>query len=304
MKYWYNSLLVLALTALIFSCEKSNNIYQGASYVGFADTVATCPIYADGNEFEIAVAATTSASYDRTFAVEVVDSVSTAIEGLHYNLSSNSVTIKAGERSAVVKIEGVFESLESTDSIGVRLRLASQESFQWDLYEEYDRVDVTFAKVCDFDVNLFTGYMLVTSTYNYEFYYGTWQRLTTAQVDPDDEEGKTIIIKDCFADGDAFRDNYDIRVSFNTDDPMLPELELEEGQIMANTRELFDMSYGDGWIRTDQNAYNFSFYNVCQGFAYLVHDVYVDEVGAIGTYVCIFEWISDGEADYYLNNGL
>ncbi len=230
--------------------------------------------------------------------------MSTAIEGKHYNLSSNTVVIKAGEQKATVKIAGVHESLQSTDSIGVRLRLAARESFQWELYEDYDRVDVTFAKLCDFDVNEFTGYVLLTSTYLYDFNYGSWNRLVKAKVDESDEEGKTIIIEDWIADGDIFRDNYDLRLSFNTDDMLLPALEIEAEQIVANTRDVFDISYGDGWIRTDQNAYNFSFFNTCQGFAYLVHDVYVEGVGTIGTYTCIFEWISDGEADYYLNNGL
>ncbi len=302
MKYWINSILVLALVAIVFSCEKSNNTYQGPEYVGFADTTALCPVYADGTEFEIEVAATSSTSYDRTFIIEVIDSVSTAIEGMHYTLPSNTVTIKAGERLSTVRIKGVYENLESTDSVGVRLVLSSREVASWDLYPDVHRVDVSFAKVCDFDINAFTGYVIVTSTYFYDFYYGTSQTMITSKIDPDMEN--TVILEDWLAEGDTFRDNYDVRITFTTDDPLLPALEMEDGQIMANTRELFDISYGDGWIRTDMNPSYFSFYNMCQGFAYIVHDVYVEDVGTIGTYSCILEWISDAEADYVLNNGL
>ncbi len=303
MKYWFNLIIATLCVATIGGCQESENTYQGASFIGFADTAALCPIYSDDREFEIEVAATEAKSYDRTFAVEVVDSVSTAIEGKHYNIRSNSVVIPAGKTKGVVKIAGVYSSLESTDSIGVRLRLAARESFQWKLYEDSDRIDVTFAKVCDFDINNFTGYILLTSTYLYEFNYGLSKRLARATVDKTDPERKTIIIKDWLADGDTFRDNYDLRLSFNTDDMLQPALEIEEGQIMANTRAIFNIAHGDGWIRTAKNGHNFSFYNVCQGFAFLVHDAYVKDVGMVGTYTCVFEWISDGEAQYYLNNG-
>ncbi|MFI3285828.1 MAG: DUF4984 domain-containing protein [Rikenellaceae bacterium] len=302
MKYLFNSILVLALIAAMFSCEKSDNTYSGGEYIGFADSTALCPVYEDGREFEIAVAATNVVSYDRVYAVEIIDSVSTAIEGMHYSLPSNTVTIKAGQSSSSVKIKGIYENLESTDSIGVRLQIASRNAAEWELYEASQRVDVSFAKVCPFDINAFDGYIILTSTYIYEFMYGISQKMVKAKVDPDSEN--TIIIEDWLADGDTFRDNYDLRLSFNTDDPLLPALEMEDGQIIANTRQLFDIAYGDGWVRTNINAYNFSFYNMCQGFAYLVHDLYVEGVGTMGTYSCIFEWISDAEADYILNNGL
>ncbi|MFR9524122.1 MAG: DUF4984 domain-containing protein [Rikenellaceae bacterium] len=303
MKNLYSSLLVLAFFALAFSCQESDNFYKGPAYVGFSDTLVTCPIYSDDREVDIVVAATTAEDYDRTFVVEVDDSISTAIEGVHYNLVSNTVVIEAGQTTGAVKIAGVHSSMESTDSIGVRLRLASRESFQWDLYPDSDRIDVVFAKVCDFDVNQFAGYILLTSSFTYEMSYYNWNSLVWADVDPDDEEGKTIIIRDWMSDGDIFRDNYDLRVSFNTDDPLYPELEMEDGQVIANSRKLFDYTYGDGWVRTDLNSNYFSFYNNCQGFAYLVHDVYVNDVGTVGTYYCIFEWISEGEAEYYLTYG-
>ncbi len=301
MKYLFNSILVLAILAAIFSCQKSDNTYQGPEYIGFAESTALCPVYEDNREFEISIAATNKVSYDRIYVVEVIDSVSNAIEGLHYTIPSHTVTIKAGENSSSVKIKGLYENFESTDSVGVRLQIASRNASQWELYEESQRVDVSFAKVCPFDINAFEGYVILTSTYFYQFMYGTSQKLVKAKVDTQSEN--TIIVEDWMASGDTFRDNYNLRLSFTTDDPLLPALEMEDAQIMANTRELFDVSYGDGWIRTSINPYNFSFYNMCQGFAYLVHDVYVEGVGAIGTYSCIFEWISDGEAEYILNNG-
>ncbi len=244
MRYLINAVIVIVTTALTFvGCEKSDNTYKGAEYIGFSDTTALCPVFEDGREFEIAVASTTVADYDRVLGVEIIDSSSTAIEGLHYKLSTTSVTIKAGESRSTIKMHGIYDNFESTDSVGVQLRLVTKKDVKWELYPQSQDIKVSFAKVCPFDINAFSGYAIASSTFLYDINNGETRRLVYTSVDPSQEN--TIIIKDWFVDGDAFRDNYDIRLSFNTDDPLAPYLEMEDGQIVANTRQVLGRPLGD-----------------------------------------------------------
>ena len=53
-----------------------------------------------------------AADHDRTFAVEVIDRESNAVEGKHYKILSNTVTIKAGERSTNLEVQGIYDNLE------------------------------------------------------------------------------------------------------------------------------------------------------------------------------------------------
>ena len=76
---------------------------------------------------DIPVAATEACSYDRTVAVEVIDKKSNAIEGKHYTIESNTITIKAGERAANVRIRGNYDAIAATDSLGLTLRCSTQQ---------------------------------------------------------------------------------------------------------------------------------------------------------------------------------
>ena len=48
-------------------------------------------------------------------------------KGRHFSLESNTVTIKAGERTANVRIRGIYDNIEVTDSLGMVLQLVSKE---------------------------------------------------------------------------------------------------------------------------------------------------------------------------------
>lgn len=93
----------------------------------FSDSLQTIAIQNSETYYDIPISATTACDYDRTYAVEVVDKGSNAIEGLHYELQSNSVTIKAGELASSVKIKGFYENFEDTDSLGINLRLVAPQ---------------------------------------------------------------------------------------------------------------------------------------------------------------------------------
>ena len=97
-----------AVAALIaFSgCDQDKVVYSGPNYLMFSDTLYTYAVQETNEIFNVPVSATVPADYDRTFGVEVIDKESNAVEGKHYKILSNTVTIKAGEMSTDVKVQG------------------------------------------------------------------------------------------------------------------------------------------------------------------------------------------------------
>ena len=102
-----------ALAALIslVGCEQDRVVYGGPNYLMFSDTIYYCPVQETNEIFNVPVSATKSVDYDRTLAVEVIDKESNAVEGKHYRILSNTVTIKAGEMSTNVEVEGIIRIL-------------------------------------------------------------------------------------------------------------------------------------------------------------------------------------------------
>ena len=84
-----------ALLAALAGCQEEHKTYSGPEYVMFADTLSVHMIHPDDESFAVPVASTVACGYDRTFGVEIVDRGSNAIEGQHYRLLSNTITIKA-----------------------------------------------------------------------------------------------------------------------------------------------------------------------------------------------------------------
>ena len=134
-----------ALAALIslVGCEQDRVVYGGPNYLMFSDTIYYCPVQETNEIFNVPVSATETADRDRTFAVEVIDKKSNAVEGKHYKILSNTVTIKAGERAANVEVEGLYENI---------------------------------------GINDFTGHCKVTSSYFGEFMQDVDMRLITSEV--------------------------------------------------------------------------------------------------------------------------
>lgn len=286
--------IVAGLSAFaMVGCDSDTITYDGPDYVMFSDSLQNIAIQDDTTYHDIPVVATTTCDYDRTYAVEIIDKESNAIEGLHYDLASNSVTIKAGERAGAIKIRGHFSSFEDTDSIGVTLRLIAQKNKIWDLYG--DETKVVLVKICPFNIDNFVGYAKLTSTYFADYMSTTEMRLLQTVRDPDDDHG--IILKNFLYDG------YDIKVHFNTDDPLKPILEMDP-QVVGTTTEAFEGAvYGDKKLRVQQPSSVTSYFNVCQGFFLQYMTFYVENVGTVGTYANIVEWISESEYEALKKQG-
>ena len=288
--YGLMSMLTLLMCAITSFGDAERPSYEGPNYILFSDTLTVLAVQNNEEVFDIPVAATEACSYDRTVAVEVIDKKSNAIEGKHYTIESNTITIKAGERAANVRIRGNYDAIAATDSLGLTLRLLTQQADQWDLYEKSYEAKVILQKCCPFDINLFNGYAVLTSTYMQEFMPNVDNRLIKAIIDP--EEENTIIMKDFFYDG------YNVKIRFTTNDILNPLIEMDE-QTFASTAEAFGTNYGDGYLHLYQSSSGVSYYSTCEQFIFQYFTLYVPGMAGnnvVGTFASAIEWISNDEA--------
>lgn len=285
-----------AMLATFTGCHEEYTLYQGNEYIMFADTLTVLGVENSEGIFDIAIAATTVSDKDRTVAVEVIDKYSNAIEGLHYTIESNTVIIKAGEMVGNLRIKGIAENLTVDYDPEIMLHLITGEEHHWDLYSA-DTTRVVLRKVCPFDINAFSGYAMITSTFLYN-YVGSYNRLIQTEVDPTEEN--TIIMKDFYYDG------YDVKLRFTADDPLNPLIEMDD-QPLVTTGEAFGTVYGDGMLHIYQPTNYVSYYSACEKFIYQYITLWVPGMAAgtntVGTFIHAIEWISDDEARVLKNQG-
>ena len=234
------ALAILAALTGLAGCDQDKVLYNGRNYLMFSDTLYHYAVQESNEKLEVPVSATRRADYDRTFAVEVVDKESNAVEGKHYRLLSNTVTIKAGEVAANVEIEGVYENIGINDSLGFALRLIIPDVEQWHKYGTETKV--VMQKACPFDIHAFTGYCKVTSTFFNTYMENTTLRLITSEIVEGEEN--TIVLHGLYFDG------YDTKLKFNNEDILDPSIEMEE-HVCGNTAELFNTIHGNGKLVMD-----------------------------------------------------
>ncbi|MBR2006954.1 MAG: DUF4984 domain-containing protein [Alistipes sp.] len=302
MKNIYLFLVATIATSMLASCAEEYVTYSDAEYVMFSETQSMNMILADDEYFGVAVASTVACDYDRTFGVEIVDKGSNAIEGKHYRLLSNSVTIPAGELATEVKIQGLYENIEPTDSLGFVLRLVMPEKLKWSLYEDSDQTKVVMYKSCPFVRENFTGWCVVTSLLlrDYPGDNTSYQRLIRTEAHP--TEKNTVILRSCFYDG------YDLTIRFHPEDAANPLVTMDKDQVLSDEASVFGQILGDNHILTTHSFYYPSYFNSCQRFVELWNHVYVENlgetIGTVGHYYNILEWISDEEAERLQKEGM
>ena len=286
----------IVMLATITSCDEERALYSGPEYIMFADTLTVLGVENNEEIFDISIAATTVSNQDRTVAVEVIDKYSNAIEGMHYTLESNTVTIKAGEMVGYLRVKGIAENLTVDYDPEITLHLIADEKYHWDLYSG-DTTRVVLRKVCPFDINAFTGYAMITSTFLYN-YVGSYNRLIKTEVDSTEEN--TIIMRNFYYDG------YDVKLRFTTDDSLNPLIEMDD-QPLVTTGEAFGTKYGDGMLHIYQPTNYVSYYSGCEKFIYQYITLWVPGMAAgtntVGTFIHAIEWISDDEARILQNQG-
>lgn len=294
MKIYRNILtigIIVALAVGITACEADRQTYEGPDYVMFSAESHDLGILDSEEWFEIPISATRTAEHDRLIGVEIVASSSNAIEGLHYILEASTVKIPAGELTTAARIKGIPQNIDVTDELSITLRLVIDEELVWEAYGT-DTV-VHLHKCCPLDMDLFTGYAKITSTWIMQ-YMNAESRLVRTVRDEQDEN--TIIVKDMFYDG------YDIRLRLLNDDRLMPLVEMEQ-QTVGSTGEAFGTIYGNGKLEMATASGYTSYYSPCEMFLMQYVTLFVEEVGTVGTYLNIFEWISDDEAERIMREG-
>jgi len=304
--YKYITLAFVAVLSFA-GCHERYVTYSDAEYVMFADTMAIYPVQAagaidkDGNvidsTFRIPVISTVKRDYDRTFAVEVIDKGSNAIEMKHYRLESNTITIKAGETRADVLVHGYYNNIEDTDSLGFELQLVMNDKLVMPLYGKTTKA--VMMKSCPFDIKDFEGWCIFTSMFLYQYSItGSYQRLIRTEVHPTREN--TIICHDWLADG------YDVTLTFNPDDPMKPYLTMDKDQVASDEGSFFGQTHGDDRILVTHSQLAESVFYPCGRYLYLWAHFYVENlgtsVGTVGHFYNIMEWVSDEEAERLQKN--
>ena len=310
MKKILNIFMAVAIVAGVVSCKEHYITYNDAEYLIFSDTLSTNAVLADGEPFKVAVSSTVTRNYDRTYAVEVIDKGSNAIEGVHYRLKSNTFTIPAGKTAAAVEVYGLYDNFEPTDSLGFTLQLVMPEQLKWDLYKEYNRTKVTMFKACPFDINEWGGtveeprYCLLTSAllYSYPGQNTSYSRLVKCYKHKN--KANTVVMDDLFYDG------FDVELTFNTENPSEPKLVMEADQIIGDEFSVLGIEWGDGKLlaQTTPSGTYVSSYNACQKFGVLYVRMYIKNyselVGYVGDFYNILEWVSKEEAEEMMREGV
>ena len=283
--------IIVAFVAVVSSftgCKPEYTTYSGPNYIMFSDTLYEMAVVDNESYFDVPVVATRSCDYDRNVAVEIVDAGSNAIEGKHYSIESNTVTIKAGELRANVHVKGYHSNIDVADSLGFELKLIVPEDAQWNLYGT--KANVLVKKACKFDINAFVGPCVVSSTFIMNMMQVD-KILTRSKICPDEENA--IIIKDYFFKG------YDVKIKFEVGDVYNPLIRMDE-QRFALTADAFGTKYGKGYVNVYQPTAYTSYYSSCEKFIFQYMTLYVpgmpETVNTVGTFVNAVEWISEDEA--------
>ncbi|MBO5671926.1 MAG: DUF4984 domain-containing protein [Alistipes sp.] len=278
---------------LLFSvaCQSDYPTYEGPNYIMFAQESYTLGILDSEEWFEIPISATRPTDSDRNIGVEIIDSESNAIESYHYVLEASTLRIAAGELTTAVRIKGLSENIKANEALSIKLRLVLDEADEWDIYGT--ETVVNLQKCCPTNLEAFTGYCKLTSSWLMQ-YLNTDSRLVRTRLSATEEN--TIIIEDMFYDG------YDIKLHFNTDDRLNPTIDYD-AQVAGLTGEAFGTIYGNGKLMMASPMGYTSYYGTCENFAVQYAMLYVEEVGTVGVYVNIFEWITDDEAERILREG-
>ncbi len=284
-------ILVVMAAAAIFSCEAERTTYEGPELVQFTDTMNTLAVIDSEQIHEVHIASSNAVDYDRNYAVRIVSEETNAIEGLHFDIENFTATIKAGERVASVIIKCYPEEIKDQDSLGITLTLLNHED-KFNL--QGLKSHVVFKRVCEFEFENFLGYCIVNSQF-IEKYTRQKMRLCKVLEDPEVENG--VIIKDYLQDG------YDIKVRFNTEDPLKPYLEMDNNQIIAKASEFFGHIYKDDKLRVYQPSNYPSVFNSCGEYVIQYSTLYIEDEGTIGTFRTVMLWISEAEADYLISQG-
>ena len=283
---------LVALLALGVGCKSEEPQYDGPNHIIFSESDHAFGVVDSNEWFEVEIAATHTSSADRDFGVEVIASESSAIEGLHYELEKNSLCIKAGKLSTTLRLRGLAENFDANEALNITLNLVLPNE---SISAEYGtRATITLQHCCAFDINAFTGYAVLTSTWSMEF-LNVESRLVRTHLD--ESESNVVVVED------MFYENYDVRIKLHADDRLNPLASLCGNQVLTSTGEAFGTIYGNDELMIGEYSDAVSYYSPCERFLLLYSEMYVVDVGSVGVFASVLEWISDDEAERIMREG-
>lgn len=277
-----------AILLLFCGCKSEKPTYNNENNkVVFAQSSYTFGVVNDEEWFEVPIVATSAMAHNQNMGVEVVAAESSAIEDMHFEMESHTVTIKEGERSSYVRIRGIAETITPNEPMIVKLNLIMGD-------KSVNTTYVTLQRCCEFDINNFAGYAVVTSTWSMQ-YMNQDSHLVHTHVDTDEN---VVVIEN------MFYEDYDIRVKLHSEDRLNPYATLCGAQVLGTTGEAFGTIYGNGKLMMGAAPEEYmSYYSTCENFLLLYTEMYVEEVGTVGYFGHILEWISDDEAERIMREG-
>ena len=189
-------------------------------------------------------------------------------------------------------VRGNYDNIGATDSIGFTLSLVMPDQLEMPLYGR--KTSVVLMKSCPFDINGFTGWCVLSSTFLQTYNpYGSYQRLIQTSLHPTREN--TVICHNWMLDG------YDVTLTFHPEDPMSPLVTMDEGQVMSDEGSFFGQAHGDNRILVRTSRLSDSYFYPCGNYLYIWTEMYVknlnETVGTVGHFYNVMEWISDEEAE-------
>lgn len=282
---------VLAAVLAIYGCETEDRTYQGPELVQFTDTMQVIAVMNSEELHDVRVAVSKTVNYDRNYAVRVVTDKTNAIEGYHFQVENYTAIIKAGEYTGSVKIKCYHERIEEQDSLGITLTLVNQED---PLNVKGLNAHVIFKRVCEFQYENHLGYCIVSSQFLDQY---TREKMRLCAVVEDTTVENGIIIKDYLQDG------YNIKVRFDSKDPLKPYVAMEDNQVIAKASGFFSYIYQDDKLRVSQPDNYPSVFNSCGEYMIQYNTFYIEKEGVVGTFRSVVLWISDAEAEYLMTQG-
>lgn len=279
----YLKLMLLPLFAslLITGCDSEQYFYSGPEYVLFEDSTHVFGV--DGakeeNLFEITMGATTVADVDRNFSVEINLEKTNAIEGVHFDVVTPNIVIKAGERIGKVTLRGYYDKIQRQDNLGVCLRLIADEQKKFEKYG--DETHVSLVKCNPFDINNFVGRVCLLATFPFSNQLVTLYRETELKND------STVILKDMFQRGMS------VEVVFHHNNALDDLISIKEQDAFV------DSNYG--LVRLRGIKQYPSYYNSPDRFFVLYMEAYVPRFGSFGPQQFILRWMSEEEYEMTQN---
>ena len=285
-------LLMLSLSVVGCESDRTQPIPKGKSLLQFKQSSLALGVLDADEWLEIPIIANEVAVGDISFAVEVDYATSSAIEGLHYTMESNALVLKKGAKSCAVRLKCNPDAFEINEVVELKLSLLLDEKYV--NHQIMKPCVVKLQRCCPFEINNFVGYCKMTSSWAMQ-YMGVDALLVRTERDPDCETG--IIVNDFYYEG------YDLRLKLHAENRLEPIVEMADAVVIGSTGEAFGTIYGNGKLMMKTPEGYVSYYGTCENFLVLYGHIYVEEVGDVGAYVNILEWISDDEAERIMREG-